>query len=87
MNEYEALVELYWQVEAESLGEKLFSVPRHPPQIQHIMAAYWTSFPHGEWVSNDHVRLVTACVGLSRVWECISIFHEIITMCIILKWP
>jgi len=35
MNEYEALVDLYWQVETESLGEKPFSVPIRPPQIQH----------------------------------------------------
>jgi len=34
---------------------------------------------------SDNVRLVTGCVGLSRVWECISIFHEIITTDIILQ--
>lgn len=86
MNEYEASVELYWLVETESLGEKPFSVPLRPPQIQHIMAPYRTKFPHGEWVSIDHVRLVTTCVGLSHVWEYISIVQAIITTRKILQW-
>jgi len=42
--------------------------------------------PHAEWVSTNHVRLVTACMGLSRVWEYIPIFHEIITTHKILQW-
>jgi hypothetical protein len=86
MKEYKTLVELYWQVDTESLGEKLFSVPLNPPQIQQIMASYWTMFPHGEWVSTDRVRLVRASVGLSRVLEYISIFHDIITTHKILQW-
>jgi len=86
MNEYEALMELYWQVETESLEEKPFSVPLRPPQIKHVTAACRTKFPHSECVSIDHVRLVTACVGLSRVWEYISIFQEIITTRKVLQW-
>ena len=34
----------------------------------------------------DHVSVVTACVGLSRVCEYISLFHEIITTHKILQW-
>ena len=77
MNEYEALMELYWQVETESLGEKRFSVPFRPPQILHVMTACRTKFPHGECVSIDHVRRVTACVGLSRVCVCVGIYFHI----------
>jgi hypothetical protein len=41
------------------------------------MASYGTKFAHSEWVSTDHVR---------RVWESISIFHEIISTRKILQW-